>query len=195
MADAPTAEQVARAQQQGQPIPGAVGTSGRAVRVESPSSQWRTYQPNDVLRVSVPANWTQIGGQGVILYAPEGGYFQSQGGGSAFTHGVEVGVVNTSEQSLQQATEALIASFTQSNPDLRRTGGYARANVGGRNGLRATLTNVSAITGQQERVTLATTQLSDGSTLFVIGVAPQTEARAYQPVFTRVLQGLSINDR
>jgi predicted Zn-dependent protease len=30
---------------------------GRAVRVDPPSSQARTYQPSRFLRVSVPANW------------------------------------------------------------------------------------------------------------------------------------------
>ncbi len=197
---APTAQQVAQARKSGQPIPGtgdtggSVGTSGRTVRVEPPSSQWRTYQPNDAVRISVPANWNQIGGNGVVLYAPEGGYFQTQGG-SAFTHGVEVGVMDARGQSLEAATEALIQSFTQSNPDLRRSADYSRANVGGRAGVQTTLTNMSAITGQREFVRLATTMLSDGSTLFVIGVSPQNERSAYQRIFNRVIQGLTINDR
>ena len=197
---APTAQQVAQARKSGQPIPGtgdtggSVGTSGRTVRVEPPSSQWRTYQPNDAVRISVPANWNQIGGNGVVLYAPEGGYFQTQGG-SAFTHGVEVGVMDARGQSLEAATEALIQSFTQSNPDLRRSADYSRANVGGRAGVQTTLTNMSAITGQREFVRLATTMLSDGSTLFVIGVSPQNERSAYQRIFNRVIQGLTITDR
>ena len=70
-----------------------------------------------------------------------------------------------------------------------------RANVGGRAGVQTTLTNMSAITGQREFVRLATTMLSDGSTLFVIGVSPQNERSAYQRIFNRVIQGLTINDR
>lgn len=200
MAAAPTAEQVARAQQQGQRVPGQgqgqpVGTSGRAVNVPAPSSQWRAFQPNNVLRITVPANWNQVGGEGGVMYVPEGGYFQGQNGATAFTHGVQVGIVNAGRQSLQAATDALIQSFTQSNPQLRRTGNYARVNVGGRNGIAATLTNVSAVHGQQEYVQLSTTTLSDGSTLFVVGVAPQSQARGYQSVFNRVRQGIVINDR
>jgi Zn-dependent protease with chaperone function len=199
MAAAPTAEQVARAQQQGQQIPQGqgqpVGTSGRAVTVAAPSSQWRSFQPNNVLRITVPANWNEVGGESGVMYVPEGGYFRAQNGATAFTHGVQVGVVNAGQQSLQAATDALIQSFTQSNPDLRRTGNYARVNVGGRNGLGATLTNMSAVTGQQEYIQLSTTTLSDGSTLFVIGVAPQNQARGYQSVFNRVRQGIVINDR
>ena len=200
MAAAPTAEQVARAQQQGQPVPGTgsgapVGTSGRAVRVEPPANRWRSYQPNNLLRVTVPANWGQVGGESGVMYVPEGGYFQGQNGGTAFTHGVQVGVVNANARTLQEATDALIQSFTQSNPQLRRAGNYVRANVGGRNGIATTLTNVSAVTGEREYIQLSTTSLRNGSTLFVIGVSPQDEARSYQGVFNRVRQGLVINDR
>src|SRR5688572_30177571 len=62
MPQAPTSEQVARSRQQGQgPNQGRVpvGTNGRNVRVEAPSGEWRTYQPGDFLRISVPANWEQ----------------------------------------------------------------------------------------------------------------------------------------
>jgi len=203
MPTAPTAQQVAEARRSGRSIPGAgdtrdtgsVGTSGRTVRVDAPSSQWRTYQPNDALRVTVPANWNQIGMDNAVLYAPQGGYFQLQGGGSAFTHGVEVGVINAGGRSLQDATNALIQSFTQSNPDLRQATRYVRTSVGGRQGLQTTLTNTSGITGQREHVILATTMLSDGSTLFVIGVSPDTERRLYQQIFNRVRAGLTIYDR
>jgi len=37
--------------------------------------------------------------------------------------------------------------------------------------------------------------LSDGSTLFVIGVSPENERGTYNRVFTQVQQGLTINDR
>lgn len=200
MAAAPTAEQVARAQQRGQQVPNQgqgqpVGTGGRAVTVAAPSNRWRSFQPNNVLRVTVPANWNQVGGESGVMYVPEGGYFQGQNGETAFTHGVQIGIVNAGQQTLQAATDALIQSFTQSNPQLRRTGNYARVNVGGRNGIGATLTNMSAITGQQEYIQLSTTTLSDGSTMFVIGVAPQNQARGYQSIFNRVRQGIVINDR
>lgn len=195
---APTAEQVARAQQQGQPVPGAgepVGTSGRTVRVEPPSSSWRTYQPDQLLRVTVPSNWQQVGGQGGVWYVPEGGFYQDRNGGSAFTHGVQIGVVDANARTLQEATDALVANFTQSNPQLRRASNYVRANVGGRSGIATTLTNVSSVTGGREYIQLSTVALQDGRTLYVIGVAPDSDARSYQSVFNRVRQGIVINDR
>jgi hypothetical protein len=44
-------------------------------------------------------------------------------------------------------------------------------------------------------VALSTTQLRDGSLLYVIGVAPQNEAGTYDQTFRRVRQSLQISDR
>ena len=54
------------------------------------------------------------------------------------------------------------------------------------------MTNVSEVTGQREAVNLSTVQLRDGSILFLVGVAPQNEARAYFSTFSRVRQSLQI---
>src|SRR4030095_321844 len=70
--------------------------------IETPSADWRTYQPGDFLRISVPANWRQIGSGNTVTYAPEGGYVQTGDGHSAFTHGLEVGVTQGNGGSLQQ---------------------------------------------------------------------------------------------
>jgi beta-barrel assembly-enhancing protease len=192
---AQTMEQVARARQQGgQGRP--VGTSRRSsVRVEPPSSEWRTHQPGDFLRIAVPANWQQVGGQGAVTYAPEGGYFRGEGGQSAFTHGVQIGVVQGDGDNLQRDTEALLQQFARSNPQLRRQGGYNRARIGGRAGLTATLNNVSAVTGQRETVHVSTVHLRDGSLMYMVGVAPADEARTYQNTFGRIRQSVQLNDR
>ena len=195
MSPAPTMEQVARAQQNGQRRPQQTGTTARRARVDPPSGQWRTYQPGDFLRVSVPANWQQIGGGNTVRYAPEGGYFQAQGGQSVFTHGVEIGVMQASGDSLQQATDRILQGFAQSNPQLRRQNGYSRVQIDGRPGLTTTLTNVSEVTGEREAVNVTTAQLGDGSVLFMVGVAPRDQARAYLNTFARVRDSLQIADR
>ena len=195
MSPAPTAEQVARSkpgrQVQGRPV----GTEGPTANVEPPSGQWRTYQPGEFLRLSVPGNWQQIGGGGgTVTYAPEGGYFRTQNGQSVFTHGVEVGVTRAEGGNLQQITEQLVRGFAESNPQLRRQGGYSRTNIGGRQGLTTTLSNVSEVTGDTEAVNVSTVQLRDGSVLFIIGVAPADEARTYLNTFSRVRQSMQIAD-
>jgi hypothetical protein len=190
MSPAPSAEQVAARARSGQRQP--TSARGRVVDVEPPSGQWRTYQPGNFLRLSVPANWQQIGSGNTVTYAPEGGYFQTDNGRSTFTHGIEVGVAEGDGAGLRQATDQLLRSFMSSNPSLRQESGYARANVGGRQGLTTTLTNVSEVTGQREAVNLSTVQLRDGSILFLVGVAPQNESRAYFNTFSRVRQSLQI---
>jgi hypothetical protein len=87
-----------------------------------------------------------------------------------------------------------VQSFARSNPQLRRQGGYQRTNIGGRTGLTTTLTNVSEVTGQSEAVNLSTVPLRDGSVLFIVGVAPADQARAYLNTFGRVRQSLQIAD-
>jgi hypothetical protein len=188
-----TAEQIAKGQAGGQHEP--VGTSGRAVNVEPPAGQFRTYQPGNFMRISVPANWQQLGGGATVTYAPQGAVFQAHNGGTAFTHGVEIGVTSSGTGNLERDTEALLQNFAQTNPQLRRAGGYNRVNVDGRNGLTTTLRNVSEVTGTAEVVSLTTTQLRDGSMLFMIGVAPEQEARTYLNTFGRVRQTIDIADQ
>jgi hypothetical protein len=60
--------------------------------------------------------------------------------------------------------------------------------------LTTTLSNVSA-NGAQEAVNMSTAQLRDGSVLFLIGVAPASEARTYLNTFNQVRQSVQLNDR
>ena len=190
MSPALTAQQI---QQQNQRRP--VGTGGRAVNVEPPSGSFRTYQPTNALRVSVPANWSPVeGGGSSVTYAPEGAYFQGDNGGSAFTHGVEVGVAQGTGN-LQNDTNSLLRNFAQSNPQLQQSGRARNDNVGGRDGITVQLANVSEVTGNPEYISLSTTELRDGSLLYVIGVAPRDEAGTYDRTFQQVRRNIQISDR
>jgi hypothetical protein len=159
--------------------------------VQPPAGEFQTHNAGGV-RVSVPSNWRAIGGKGTVTYAPEGGFYQAQNGGTAFTHGVEIGVLRTDTANLQQATDELLQSFARNNPQLRRESDYRRDSVGGRQGLTTTLTNVSDVTGQPEYISVATTRLRDGGLLYVIGVSPRQEAGTYDPAFRRIRQSLEI---
>jgi hypothetical protein len=185
MAPALTAEQIAKAKASG----GAAGTRP-AVRVSPPSSQSRTHRPASFLTVTVPSNWQASAGRdGVTTYAPDGGYYQG-----GFTHGLQVGVQGGSGN-LQRDMDQMLQGFARANPRLQRQGGYRRESVGGRTGLTAVLTNVSDVTGQNEAVTVSATQIQDRNVLFLVGVAPQTEASTYGNVFRRVRETLRIADR
>ena len=67
--------------------------------------------------------------------------------------------------------------------------------MGGRTCLTTVLSNTSDVNGRPELVSVSTTQLRNGSMLFLIGVAPEDEADEYEAAFRRVRQGLQINDR
>jgi len=194
MPPAYTAEQIAKGQTTTGPRTVPTGDR-RVVEVEPPSSSYRTYQPSNFLRISVPANWNPVDASaGSVTYAPGGSFVQGDDGGSAaFTHGVQVGVVQGGGN-LQQDTQQLLKNLSRSNPDLRAAGNSRRETIGGRQGLTTPLSNVSQVTGDREYVVLSTTQLRDGSLLNIIGVAPQSEAKNYENTFRRVRQSLQIAD-
>jgi hypothetical protein len=191
MSPAYTAEQIARGQTRRRPV----GTSGRRiVNVAPPSSQLRTYTPARFLRVAVPANWAELDAGDAMTYAPEGGFFEADGR-TAFTHGVQIGVAQGGSGDLRRDSDELLRSFARGNPDLRVAGSARRENIDGRPAITTPLTNTSDVTGQREYVSLSTTQLGDGSLLYIIGVAPESEARTYDSAFRRVRASLQIADR
>jgi hypothetical protein len=194
MSPAYTAEQIARGQARSRPTGTSGRTTRRTVNVEPPSTRFRTFSPSSFLRVSVPANWEQVSTGGGVTYAPDGGFVQGDGQ-TAFTHGVEVGVVEGGTGNLQRDTQQLLQNFARSNPELQRAGTTRRVSMGGRQGLSTPLVNTSEATGQREYVNLATAQLRNGDILYVIGVAPQPEADTYERTFQRVRETLQIADR
>ncbi|HEY7191249.1 MAG TPA: M48 family metallopeptidase [Vicinamibacterales bacterium] len=184
-----TAEEIAKGQAKGdQPVKTASRTP---VKVAPPSNDFRTSKPVNFLQLSVPSNWGEVSGDDKsVTYAPEGGY-----DGEAFTHGVQIGTADKGSGDLKRDTDGLITSLTQANRQLRFSGSYSRESIDGRAALRTTLSNVSEATGQNESVSLTTTRLTDGRLLFLIGVAPQTEASMYQDAFRRVRQSVRLTDR
>ena len=190
MSPAPTTEQVAKQ--------GARRTSGRTTdnrigQVDPPSGRYETFDGGNLFRIAVPSNWRELQGNGSVTFAPDGGYGDYRGQ-SVFTHGLQVGMEGSNARNLRTATNQLIQGLAQSNPRIRQSGGFSNVRVGGRTGLATVLTNVSDVTGQQERIALYTTQLNDGSLFFVVGVAPAREFNAYRPIFNRSVQSLQLND-
>jgi len=195
MPPAYTAEQIAKGQAKRHPN-GNGSVRNTSASVPPPSSQYRSSSPFSFMRVSLPANWSEVSGDDTgITYAPEGGYRATSGRLEGVTHGFQIGVSKTGNGSLQQDTDQLVAAFAQSNPHLRRQEGYSRETVAGRAGVRTTLTNQSDITGQPEEISLATTRLNDGRLLYLVGVAPHREAGTYNEVFRRVRQSIQLSDQ
>ena len=202
MPPAYTAEQVARAKANGRRLPGATGggndeaiRSGNG-RVEPPSTQFQQVQVGNFLRLQVPSNWRRISGKDSVTFAPDGAPYRGGSGQSGFTHGLQLGVIPNESHSHQEATDELLASLQQGNPQIRRqSNGYIRESIGGRTALSTTLRNVSEVTGGAEMVAVSTVPLRDGSVLYLIGVVPQDETDAYGAVFRRIKQTMQISDR
>jgi len=193
LSPAPTTEQVVRNGGGSRPT----GTSGRTTnaptgRVEPPSSSFRTYTEGNMFRLSVPSNWRELPGGNTVTFAPEGAYGESNGQ-SMFTHGVEVGVARNESHDLRTSTDELIDSLARGNPRLRRTSGYDRVNLGGRNALRTVLSNTSS-TGQPENIVAFTALLRDGSLFYAVAVAPQNEFGSYRGIFDKVVKSIQLID-
>lgn len=195
MSPAPTAEEVASRRTPSSAEPGRRAPDVRdlGTRVARPSSRFKTYTEADLYRVSVPDNWREIASGGSVKFVPDGAYGEV-GGRTMFTHGAELGVAPNEMRSLQEATQAFIQSLTRSNPSLRATNGLRRNRLSDRNGLVATLTNISDATGRAETVMVFTTLLADGDLFYCIVVAPTDEYQAYQRSFQRVAQSIRISD-
>jgi len=188
MSPAPTTEEATKnAKRAGTPA-GAPDTPPRPVQVAQPSSRYTAYNEGDLFRISVPSNWREIAGNNAVTFAPEGAY-GTVSGNSVFTHGAEVGLARNQSRDLRTATDELIQSLAQSNPRLGRPSGYSRLKLGGNEGLRTTLSNVSEVSGN-EQLALYTTQLRDGTLFYLIGVAPVGEFNSYEGVFRKVAQSI-----
>ena len=184
MSPAPSAEEVAR-NSRGSRTPGG-DTRPTPGNVQRPDSRYQTYNEGDLFRISVPANWRELGSANSVTFAPEGAY-GTVNGANVFTHGVQAGLSRQETHDLQTATDELIQALQQGNPQLRRQANYDRGTIGGRQGLHTTLTNVSEATGGQEVIDLYTTLLTDGSLFYAVGVAPRQEYNVYGDVFRRVI--------
>jgi beta-barrel assembly-enhancing protease len=162
-------------------------------RVEYPSSRFRNYTALGVVRLSVPDNWREMSEQESVWYAPTGGY-GSANGQSVFTHGVNIGLAQTNNRNLQQATNDFLNTLQQGSSNLRSRSGYQRTDVAGRNGLSISLSNTNEATGQPEIVNVVTTQLRNGELLYIISVAPESDYNSYQNTFQNVLRSVQLND-
>jgi Zn-dependent protease with chaperone function len=196
MAPAPTTEQVMnrrggnRTGRNGDEYP----TDRQVGRVDPPSGRLETYEEGNLFRVAVPSNWRELPSNASVTFAPEGGYGNYQGQ-SVFTHGLQLGVDDGGGRNLRAATDALVDSLAQSNPRLRQSGTYSNITIAGRNGLSMVLTNVSDITGGQERIAVYTTRLNDGRLFYVVGVAPSNEFSTYRQIFNRSVSSIQLNDQ
>ncbi len=135
------------------------------------------------LRVNVPNNWQILEDQTTVTFAPQGAY-----GNNGITHGVMIGVVQTQNNDLARSTEDYINGLLQSNNYLRQQFEFSRTTIARRNAYATVLSGRSPVTGRTEVVNIYTTQLSNGSLMYVAAVAPQDESSRYNSAFRNVIR-------
>ena len=170
---------------------GAVGRIGDSV--PPPSRQYRTVQGGQLFTVSVPSNWQAVASNNSVKYVPQNAY-GDYNGTATLTHGVELGVTRAASRDLNQATDALIDGFVQSNSGMRVAAQPERFALSGRNAIVTPLEGRSAL-GGVERVDVHTTLLANGDLFYVLTVAPERELGNYSQAFDRVVRSVRITDR
>ncbi|HMF56316.1 MAG TPA: M48 family metallopeptidase [Pyrinomonadaceae bacterium] len=194
MGRAPSMAEIA---QSGQRYPTQGGSNypeGQVSRsVQAPSNRYRAYTEGNIVRISVPDNWREIGGNSDVWFAPEGAY-GSANGQPVFTHGVDIGISQTQNRDLQSATGEFLNGLAQGNRNLRQRSGYQQTRIGNRAGITISLDNVNEATGRAEIITVVTTQLRTGQLFYLIAVAPANEYSYYQGAFGNILRSIQFND-
>ncbi len=155
-----------------------------------PSASYRSYDVGGQFRVSVPSNWQEQQGGTSVRFAPQGAAGQVNGT-EAFILGIEMGLMQAPSGDLQQATNDLLQSLRQNNPNLQPQGQPGYASLGGRQGLSLTLSNTSEV-GRPEVVVLTTALLDGGNMLYSIGVSPEDQFSTYRPIFGRINQSVQL---
>ncbi len=159
-------------------------------RVDYPSARTTSYTGANLFRVNVPENWQVFETQNTVNFAPQGAY-----GSNGITRGVMLGVTQTQNNDLGNATQEYVNGILQSNNYLRQDSNFSRATLARRNAYATVLSGRSPVTGQIEVVNIYTTQLNNGSLMYVAAVVPQNESSRYNAAFRNFLSSLQINDQ
>ncbi len=166
----------------------AVGTPGQPV--PAPSRQYKALNGGQVFQADVPSNWTSLASRSAIKAVPQNGYGQANGQ-TIFTHGVEFGLTQAGSRDLRQATQSWLNAVSQGNPGLRMAGNQQSTRISRRYALATPLVNPSPL-GGQERITVYTTFLVDGTLFYYLTIAPDAEVGTYAPVFQRIGQSIRL---
>jgi len=187
---APTTEQATKDRRAGRTSYGSVPDSRpNPSAVPRPDSRFTTYDEGNLFSVGVPSNWREVPSSNSVTFAPDGAT-GTINNNNVFTHGIEIGIARHETHDLPAATNELIDSLREGNPRLSRANGYNRVSIDGQQGLHATLSNVSDVTGRSEVIEVYTTRLDDGSLFYALGVAPREEYGTYSNVFGNIIRSI-----
>lgn len=160
----------------------------------APSTRVVNYQ-GEGFAITYPGNWQVRKGETGVTLAPPGGIWEGPQGESAQAYGASISRYSPPSQTgkswgLIDATQQLIESMRQSNPNLRvlkQTG----LKVRGRPAISTLLENDSPIEGQKETDHLVTVR-AGGGLFALIFIAPQSAFDSYRPTFEAMLRSFEL---
>ncbi len=182
---------------------------GGFFRVDYPEN-WRVYEPANGYGATLapPGGYVETGAEeknlvyGVIInhYDPIDGDI-SERFGSGDSADYSTGFIDdsgrsVSRTSLGRATNDLLTQLRRSNPNLKVVPNSQRTDtVSGAAALSLVLAGRSDLTGQEERVTVFTRELTDDDVIYALFIAPGRDYDQLRKTFDRMITSLEVNDR
>lgn len=199
-----TAQQIAQQDQRGGFSPNGVNESASGQTASgsrdtgySASSNFQTLN-HSAFTIGHPSDWQVYGdAQSAVTIAPQNGVGQDANGQGAVAVGVIIDRYEPERDvSLDQATRDLIANLRQSNSDLRQVGNDEAIRVNGVSGRSADLIGTSPMRENnralRERDWLVALGRQDGTVLYAVFIAPQSQFDRLRPTFEQMLRTLRL---
>ena len=206
---------------QGQEAPATAPRSGSTdrsvpeIRIGSPSEDFRVFAQRDGLfQIAYPNNWNVYEaerGYGVTI-APDDGFLDVGGRERDLVSGVIVNHYDPFESdsgdrfssgngliegntSLIRASNDLVDQILRTNPNLEMIRDSERRNrIDGAPSLSVVLSGPSAVTRQEERVTVFVREIADDHILYALFIAPQRDYDRLNETFSRMISSLRVSD-
>ena len=147
-----------------------------------------------VMKIARPGNWEIIApkqqGQSLTI-APREGI-----AGNGVGYGVVINAVSLKQQAtIDQVTDAIVRAIEGTTGDTRAVGNPADIQVAGTRGRTVHLQSTSEFSdasgqAQKERDQLVTIPRSDGTVIYLVFVAPESDFQSLSPTFEKMLQSI-----
>lgn len=165
-----------------------------AVHAPAPSPFFERFVQSDgTLAVQYPANWRAYEDEDGVSFAPEGGIADLGGGRRALLYGLIVGQYDASG-SVEEAAAGLVGQVLATHPYLRPRGGASRPQDAGDGTLAMTMSGRSALTGEEEWVTVTTRRLQDGRIVYAFAIVPGPQYDQSAETFAQMVRTVATPD-
>ncbi|MET0553272.1 MAG: hypothetical protein ABW221_09555 [Vicinamibacteria bacterium] len=165
------------------------------VRAEPPSALVERFEQSDGLfAIQHPSNWRAYETADGVTFAPEGGVKELPGGARALLYGLVVGQYDTGG-AVDYAAASLVGEVLATHPYLKPRGGLSRPQeTEDGSALTMTLSGPSAVTGEEEWVSISVRRLHDGRIVYAFGIVPGPEYDEAAGAFAQMVRSLSSTD-